>query len=462
MMKTGRAYQMMLALARGALDGDARELGELEKQGLVVCLDGPSLEALGRYEGLSSRYPAPFEGRPPLSADALGALVAELDQRLRSDWHRQWASRATLALEEDDRVWAKRLRGLLSLPRSAERLALAARTRAGVASPPAGRPDLGPRLYALSADGAEALAALAPRLARYGPHEIGAFLKAFRKARAKTHAFAGQVAALRKAVGSVPKGREHVLASLLKVDARPEHLGNAFGRALGAARALERQDPGGKTAPHTAALVVRRAAEGGSFDLDRAARSLAHARALLLQAGCHDTPAVRASAKALLAFEPLEAGVARFVELKRTMRQAGVAGDLVYKFIVRLMPARGTPAELVRRALALAAAPPQTARRHVLRAGPIDEVSAALAAAAPSDADAVALARRFYDIEQAFAQSRLPAALATALALSCFGCPGSPHEVVATVFDLARSVAGPQPDHEALSVAASFAKRFAY
>lgn len=462
-MKTGRAYQMLLALSRGAVDGDTRELGELEKHGLVLYLDAPSLESLARYEGLATRYPGPFEDQPPLSAAALGTLAAELDQRLRSDWHRQWASRATIALEEDDRIWAKRLRGMLSLPASFEVLSQTARRRQGMASPPASRADLGPRLYALSAEGAAALSALAPRLPRYGPHELGAFLKPFRKASTKMQTFAGDVTSLRDAVGYVPKGREHVLSTLLKAGgARPEHVANAYNRAISSARTFERHDPKGKTAPHTAALFVRKAAEGGNFNLDQAARSLAHARSLLLQAGHRDSPDARAAAKALLAFTPPEAGLPRFNEMKQALRQAGVAGDLVYKFIVRLMPAQGTPAELVRRALALAAAPPQPSRRHVLRAGPLDEVSAALASAARNDADAPMLARRFYDIEQGFLQSRVSAVQATSLALSCFGCPGAPNEVVATVFDLARSVGGSQPDDEALSLAASFAKRFAY
>jgi hypothetical protein len=104
---------------------------------------------------------------------------------------------------------------------------------------------------------------------------------------------------------------------------------------------------------------------------------------------------------------------------------------LTYQFLVRLMPAPGEPADVVARARRLAAAPAQRARGHAARAGALDEVSAPLASMARDVAELDALAARFAALEQGFVAARLSPPRATALALLCVGCPGSPPEVVA-------------------------------
>ncbi|HEU4535238.1 MAG TPA: hypothetical protein VFS00_14015 [Polyangiaceae bacterium] len=462
-MKAGRAHQLLLSLGNGALLGDAKELAELEKHGLVLRLDAHALEALGRYEAISARHPKIFADAPPLSADALGALASQLDLRLRSEWHRSLASDATIAREEEERIWAKRLRGLLLSPPSAERLARTARARVEAGPRLAARRDLGPSLFALSADGHAVAGALGPRLGRYGEHDLAAFLKAFRKASAKMTEFGRAVDALRAGVGTVPKGREHVLATLLKSDARPEHLAAAYRQAIGGARALEPTDYKGKLAPHTAALSVRHAAAERHFDVGRAAQAIARARSLLLQAGHPNTPTALGAAKALLAFQPPEKGLPRFQAIIQCLLRAGVQGDALYKFVVRLMPAQGAPADLVARAAALAAAPAQQARRHAMRAGSLDEVAVAVVSMARDPQDDARLAERLSALEQCFAGAGVSGGRTLTLALNCVGCPGSPAEVVALVYDLARSVGTrAEPDHEALSIAASFARRFAY
>ncbi|MCU0683958.1 MAG: hypothetical protein MUF34_17240 [Polyangiaceae bacterium] len=462
-MKAGRAHQLLLSLGNGALLGDTKELDELEKLGLLLHLDAHALEALGRYDAIRARHPKLFDDAPPLSADALGALASQLDLRLRSDWHRSLASAATIAHEEEERIWAKRLRGMLLSPPSAERLNRANRARTEAASQLAARRDLGPSLYALSAEGRNVMLALGPRLGRYGEHELVAFLKPFRKSSAKMLDFARDVSTLRQSVGHVPKGREHVLATLLKADARPEHLAGAYGRAVGGARALERHDHKGKMAPHTAALFVRQAAAEKHFDLDRAARAIAHARSLLLHAGHPNTPTVLGAAKSLLAFQPPEQGLPRFQDIIQQLRSVGVQGDPLYKFIVRLMPAKGTPADLVKRAAALAATPAHRTRHHALRSGSLDEVSVAVVAMARDPQDDARLAERLYALEQTFLRLDQPVGRSLSLALGCVGCPGSPPEVAALVCDLARSLGQtPTPDEEAFSLAASFARRFAY
>jgi hypothetical protein len=462
-MKAGRAHQLLLSLGNGALLGDTKELDELEKLGLLLHLDAHALEALGRYDAIRARHPKLFDDATPLSASALGALASQLDLRLRSDWHRSLASAATIAHEEEERIWAKRLRGMLLSPPSAERLNRANRARTEAASPLAARRDLGPSLYALSAEGRNVMLALGPRLGRYGEHELVAFLKPFRKSSAKMTEFGRAVDSLRAGVGPVPKGREHVLATLLKADVRPEHLAAAYQQAIGGARKLERTDYKGKLAPHTAALFVRQAAAERHFDVGRAAQTIAQARSLLLQAGHPNTPTALGAAKSLLAFQPPEKGLPRFQELIQRMQRAGVQGEPLYKFVVRLMPAQGTPAELVARAAALTTAPAQQARRHALRSGSLDEVAVAVVAMARNSQDDARLAERLSALEQGFASAGLDGGSTLRLALSCVGCPGSPAEVIALVYDLARTIAhSPKLNAEVLSLAASFARRFAY
>ncbi len=457
-MKCGRAHQILLALSRGVVEGDARELGELEKHGLVLGLDGPSLEALGRYQTLIDRHPDSFAGAPQ-QIEALGALIAELDRRLRSEWHRRWAKPEELAREEDDRVWAKRLRGLLLTPRAAALLGETSRHRAGAASPAAGRHDLGATTYALTNDGLAALAALGPRLPRYGPYEVGAFLKPFRKATSKMGAFAAQAGQLRQGVGDVPKGREQVLATLLKAGLSPAQVAAGYRRAFEGARGLTPHDPKGKTIPHVAALLLRNAAEGRHHDVARSARALARARTAMLQAGHPGSPVALGAAKALLAYDPPEAGLPRFNELVRWLGQFA-PGERAYKLVVRLMPARGEPAELVGRAARLAAQP-RLAQGG--RSTPVHDVAVALVAMTPDDREADELVGRYADVAAAFAARGVQGARASELALACLGCPGAPAEIVALVFELAHALGpGPGPGDEALALAASFARRFAY
>jgi hypothetical protein len=151
----------------------------------------------------------------------------------------------------------------------------------------------------------------------------------------------------------------------------------------------------------------------------------------------------------------------RFDSFRRGLAAWGVSGDPLLKHAARLMGARGTPEEVLRRVRRVA----DDLNRSVLaRHALVPALSVALGAMAPDDATVDATALRYLTMLQLLSTPSTPRdANPFELALECVPCPGEPGEVVALLHQTARHVAHGGAVHGAeLATAAAFVKRFAY
>src|SRR5262249_44914422 len=133
-------------------------------------------------------------------------------------------------------------------------------------------------------------------------------------------------------------------------------------------------------------------------------------------------------------------------------------GETTIKSTARLMPATGTPQEVVGRTR-MALGQLTTVDQHARVA-----TAVALASMVQTD-DAVApAAQRFLAIRQELVRHQIsPASVADGDALECMACPGTPGEVAGTVTQLIRQLAANrEPRRDDVAVAVAFAKRFAY
>jgi hypothetical protein len=172
---------------------------------------------------------------------------------------------------------------------------------------------------------------------------------------------------------------------------------------------------------------------------------------------------VDGAAKSLLPYSPIEAGVPRFVELYRRLRPVFGDREILYKFIVRLMPASGEPSEIVRR-VTIAGQLLRSIPSRVTQRPDIAATAVAIAGMVKNDQALPAAVQRHRELEVELVRAGVTNPLhAESHALECLACPGTPLEVTSVVRSLAMNLEpGVAPSPGTAAIAVSFAKRFAY
>jgi hypothetical protein len=369
---------------------------------------------------------------------------------LASDWYRMTTGKAERSRRDDEVVSMRRALGLLR-----DRVLLRALAKILADAPllaPNARyvccPQLGAEHYALTHKGWRIRRSLDVRLQRFGSAPFKTFLHAFDKIERKMQEFGTDVTRLRHNIGHVKKNREQVVIGLVKT-------GVPADAALGAYRTALRE----VHAPDVAVTCARNAATFGSPL--HAAHRLRAAEAALLRAGYPSLPEAIGAAKSLLAFQPPEAGVPRFVDFMRRLEPVLGSSPLLFKYTARLMPAAGFPADVVARVVMA---------RDLLRRmpSPLSRDLAAPAVALASMARTIEavpeLVTRYRHVEHELVRAGVSQPqYAESDALECVACPGTPAEVVDTVALLAERLnEGRRPRRGDVAIAAAFAKRFAY
>lgn len=443
---------LLAGLTQAHLEGSGEELDELIAAGLVVETDPETLGLLRELDRLAGEHAEHFRGSSGPWASVKAAL-ADVEEKLKDDWFRMKRSKGTLREMEDDRVALRRVLGALSHPDTAARLQKTAGERVWVA-PGAGYvpcPQVGSAIFAITARGRRVLDDLAVRAERCRDAKLKTFLAQHDKADAKLEAFCRDVRELSERVGYVRKHKAHVVVGLVKSNLPAQQAAGVYASALRHAHL-----------PDVAVTCTRNAAREGSTG--QVQRKLADAYQALLRAGFPPSMALQSAAKSLLPYDPPHAGVPRFSELCYHLGRANVQGEALIKLAARLMPAGGTPAELVQRAFRAAQRLASSRSAARARRCEMSKACVALASMAAGDAVIDELCERFLAIERALVESRLCSLEAAEdHALECVGCPGTPPEVAATVAGLTRRLAaGGTMTSEHLTIAAAFAKRFAY
>lgn len=452
-MNCKRAAEVLRGLERNELSVESEEIDAVLARGLAVEADPDDLTLLAWLDGVVREHAHTHVG-DPAAREALASTLRETEERLKSDWYRIKASKAEIQQKEAERVEMRRAIAILGdatamtpLGKIVEHSRQLAPGAHYVACE-----RLGSERYALTHKGWRVRGQLAARLVRFADAPFDAFLRAFDKAEGKMFAFAKEIATLSAGIGYVRKNREQVVIGLAKVGGPTADALRAYSTGLQATHA-----------PDTAVVCARNAATFGSSQA--AAQKLREAQAALRRVGYPGTPIVMGAAKSLLGFA-LEPGVLRFVEIHRRLEQAfGRGQEILFKFTARLMPAFGTPVDVVGRVVTAASSlvyqVPAGERSH-----PRDVRSAAVALASmvKSQDRIPDIVARFRQIEAELVRAGVSVMHnVEAHALECIACPGTPHEVVATVSALLTQLAsGRQPERADVAVAVAFAKRFAY
>jgi hypothetical protein len=452
MLTCQRAADVLAGLETSQLAFAAEEIDELLGHALAVEADPDDLAASTWLGGAFFELTRHELGEPSAAIAELAAQLSGIEENLRSDWYRMFTGRAEILQRENDRVAIRRALGLLRDPAFVQALGKVVGASSQLAPGARWAPcaALGSELYGITAKGIRVRRALAPRLARFGAAPLKTFLHGFDKTDARMRAFATDVTTLNRNVGFVKKNREQVVIGLAKA-------GMTAGHALGAYHAAVRH---GQPAD-VAVTCARNAQAYGSPEY--AAAGLRYAQDLLRRAGVPGTPVAMGAAKALLAFRPPDAGVPRFLELVKGLRQAFGQTEDVFKYAARLLPAAGTPAEGVARAVSAW----QLLRGFGDRPGGKGMNPAPHAVALGSmarTAQAIPeLVARYRVLEEELVRAGLSARQHAATdALECVACPGTPIEVVQTVSAVVEQLSdGRPPSRETVAIAVAFAKRFA-
>lgn len=449
MLTCERAAAVLRGLEKNELACDADEIEELLALGLAVEADPDDL-ATADWLSRAVRTHADRDVADPAAAPALAEALATLDEQLKGDWYRIKTSKFELMRREEERVEMRRALALLGDRRLVARVVKIledAKTLAPDARYYCCRA-LGAEHYALTYRGWRVRQALKLRLDRFANARFKDFLRAFDKNEAKMRAFGEEIRTLANNVGYVKKNPEQVVIGLAKI-------GAPAAQAIGAYHTILRET----RTPDVAVTCTRNAATFGGTRA--AARRLAEAQAALRRAGFPALPVVMGAAKSLLPFQPPDAGVPRYAELVQRLREQRLGnGEQVFKFAGRLMPANGTPAQLVQRVAAARALLSRTAKTAFHDSLP---VAVALASMVRDDAALPGLVTRFREIEAELMRAELwgPAS-GPDIAVECVGCAGTPAEIVQTVASLATFVGSGRREPRDVAVAAAFAKRFAF
>ncbi|MDF2696037.1 MAG: hypothetical protein K0S65_4420, partial [Labilithrix sp.] len=341
-MNCKRAAEVLRGLEKNELHVESEEIDEVLALGLAVEAEPEDLATLHWLESVVRTH-ARTSVADPSAKDVLAASLRETEERLKSDWYRIKASKAEVRQKEADRIAMRRavatlndavtMASLMKIVNDSRQLAPGAQDVACE--------QLGSERYALTHKGWRVRGQLKPRLARFAEVPFKSFLHTFDKTEAKMFAFGNEIAALSAGIGYVRKNRAQIVIGLAKV-------GGPSAQALGTYNAALRST----NAPDIAVICARNAGTLGGTE--SAARRLQEAQAALRRVGFPSTPIVMGAAKSLLGFA-LEPGVLRFVEIHRRLEQAfGRGQEILFKFTARLMPATGTPADVVGRAIAAA------------------------------------------------------------------------------------------------------------
>ena len=447
-MNGQRAMEILNGFAQGQLAFTAQEVDELIKAQLVVEVNPADYKTLAWLVTAVAELGQVYDD-PELVAK-LDAQYAELDERLKSDWHRFTTTKKHIDEEEQKR---RALRRVTAHLKDATEMARFAQINRG--SPHAKCEALGDELYALTGRGTRVIPALGQRLDRYRDYPFDAFLKAFDKTDAKMDAFAGEVSALSGHIGYVKKNPHQVVIGLVKTGKPPAEALDAY-----------RQGMRATGAPDVAVTLARN--EGNYGGQDNVTSRLQEAVALLQRAGFPRTPVTFGAAKTLLPFQPLEGGVTRFNQIAQLLMQSTTthsSAEMNVKLTARLMPAEASPHDLVRRVVlavqALRQSPSTVHQNHDERFNAV-----AFAAMVRSDDQIAPLAVRFRALEAELVRYQISGSEHADIdALECIACPGTPAEVVQTVRTLMGQIAAKQRrevQRGDAAIAVAFAKRFAY
>lgn len=450
-MNCQRAAEVLRGLEKNELSVNTEEIEELLGAGLAVEAD-PDDMAMFQWLAPQALQLAHRGLDDPHCAEAISNALRQLEEELAKDWYRMKTSKAILAAQEADKIAIRRVLAHLNDPHVMTTVRSLADKSRQVA--PGMRwvtcQALGCELYALTHKGWRVRRQLKIRLERFGESSLKAFLASFDKVENKMRSFANDIGQLSQNVGYVRKNREQVVIGLMKT-------GVPVPQALGAYQA-GMQAVG--QAPDVAVTCARNAGTFGSPA--QAASMLRHAQAAMLSAGFPNTPIAMGAAKSLLAYQPPSSGVSRFKEIFARLQHMLGGAEITYKLAARLMPAHGTPTDVVRRAVNAAT----LLNQYPTRVGGNRDVrmaSAALASMVRGDNALEDLVKRFRDIEAELARAGVSTpASAEGDALECVACPGTPYEVVDTVAALVSQLsAGRRGDRSDVAVAVAFAKRFA-
>ncbi|MBS2020021.1 MAG: hypothetical protein JST00_44580 [Deltaproteobacteria bacterium] len=450
-MNCQRAAEVLRGLEKNELSVTTEEIEEMLSFGLAVEVDPDDL-TLAQWLAPQVQQLAQRGLDDPHAATAIAAALRQLEEELAKDWYRMKTSKAVLSAQEAERVAMRRVLAHLNDPQvmAAVRTVTERARQVAPGLPWVADNKLGSELYAMTHKGWRVRRQLKIRLDRFGEASLKAFLASFEKVENKMRTFATDVGHLSQNVGYVRKNREQVVIGLIKTGAPvPKALG-AYHSVMNAAG----------NAPDVAVTCTRNADTFGSPT--NAAHMLRQAQAALLAAGFPNTPLAMGCAKALLAFQPPAAGVPRFREIFARLQHMLGGAEITYKLTTRLMPAHGTPSDVVRRSVNAAT----LLTSHPSRVGNNRDVrmsAAALASMVRDDAALRDLVVRFREIEGELVKAGVSApAFAEGDALECVACPGTPFEVVDTVAALvAQLSAGRRSERSDVAVAVAFAKRFA-
>lgn len=445
MLTCERAAAVLRGLQKNELAFDADEIEELLALGLAVEADADDL-ATADWLSRTVRTLAGRDVADPAAAQALAQALAAVDEQLKGDWYRIKTSKFDLMRREEERVEMRRALAILGDRRLVARVVRILEDAKTLA--PEARyyccQALGAERYALTHKGWRVRQALELRLGRFANARFKDFLRAFDKNEAKMRAFGEEIRTFASNVGYVRKNPEQVVIGLAKI-------GAPAAQAIGAYHTILRET----RVPDVAVTCTRNAAKFGGTRA--AARRLAEAQAALRRAGFPPLPVVMGAAKSLLPFDPPDAGVPRYAELVQRLRQQGLGnGEQIFKFAGRLMPANGTPAQLVQRVAAARALLSRTSTTAFQDHSP---VAVALASMVRDEAAVPGVVGRFRQIEAELRRAELWGS--GDVALECVGCAGTPAEVVHTVASLATFVGSGRREPRDVAVAAAFAKRFA-
>ena len=144
------------------------------------------------------------------------------------------------------------------------------------------------------------------------------------------------------------------------------------------------------------------------------------------------------------------------------LEQAMGRAETAFKHTARLMPATGTPEELVRRVVSARRLLDQVPGQANIRSGDGAATAVALAAMVRDEPAILVLVQRFRAVQAELLRAGITTSQhCEADALECVACPGTPTEVVDIVSTLAQQIAqGRRTERADVAVAVSFAKRF--
>lgn len=451
-MNCQRAAALLRGLEKNELVVDSAEIEELLGLGLAVEADPDDLQLLSWLQPVVREH-AGCDVDAPLAAQGLAKVLRETEDELKKDWYRMKASKEEIAAREQSRITMRRALAYLNDPRVNEACRKLLRNARQL--PPGARyvccEALGSEYYAVTHKGWRVRRQLKIRLDRYAEQPLKGFLAAYDKVENKMRAFSLEVETLSRNIGYVKKNRESVVIGLVKTGVPARQALDSYRMALQVT----------SNAPDVAVTCTRNAATYGSPM--HAAQMLRQAEAALRQMGFPNTPIAMGAAKSLLSTNPPAAGAPRLRELVQRLDASIGRAEVNYKLAARLMPAAGTPEQLVRRMLAVGSLLNQVPSRAGGGHRDIKPTSAALASMVREDAQLPELVARFREIEHELVRAGVSTpTTADGDALECVACPGSPAEVVDIVASLAGQLANGRPTERSdVAVAVAFAKRFA-